>query len=293
MLFRQYSRLAAALLLAGSAMAQSSKEPPAGARDMFFGGFDAAPTPKAAAGAGTAKRATPATVRKTTTPATSARSLPAHSSSPAATTNNKPAVPVVNAANIPLGLRYSILKLNGAQATEVAPSTRFQSGDRIQLKVQTNSDGYLYIVTQGSSGAWQVIFPSRSSKQGSNKVAAGEEHTRNFRFDAKPGVEKLFVVLSRAPERDLDAVIYNLGKGGSPGDAARPPRESAAPEPMLLAGNLTVQDPLVSRLRTSYSRDLVLEEVAAPEQEEKAVYVVTKTKGLDARVVADIKLAHE
>ncbi|MFN0317281.1 MAG: DUF4384 domain-containing protein [Burkholderiales bacterium] len=252
-----------------------------GAREMYFGGLEAA-APPAAVKKAVATR--PATKPATAAAAASQRNPP---SSNRDLSGPSTRVPAINAVRTPLGLRYAVLKVNGAESVEVAPSTRFKSGDRIQLKIQTNSDGYLYVIAQGSSGAWQVMFPAKSKNDGSNRVQAGEEHTSSFRFDAKPGVEKLFVVLSRQPERDLDTVIYNLKGGAAPTPAA------AQPEPVMLAGNLSVNDPLVARMRNSYTRDLVLEEVAAPERAERAIYVVNKTTGPDSRVVADIKLTHE
>ena len=258
----------------------------AGARDMFFGGLEAtapaaAAKKKLAAPVATAARAQAPKVAATTR---GPQPLPPP---PPAAAGNTSRVPAINAGLAPLGLRYSILKVNGAESTEVPPSTQFKSGDRIQLKIQTNSDGFLYIVSQGSSGAWDVRFPSKSKNAGSNQMKAGEEYSSMFRFDSKPGVEKLFVVLSRRPEQDLDKFIYEL-KGT---DTAAPP--SPGKEPMMLASNLSVGNPLVSRLRNSYTRDLVLEEVEAPEREERAIYVVNKSLAPDARVVADIKLIHE
>ena len=259
----------------------------AGARDMFFGGLEAA-APATARKPPTPAAARPSAAAKAPVQRVVVAKAPPPPPPPPATSGNSgnSRVPVINAALSPLGLRYSILKVNGAESTEVPPSTQFKSGDRIQLKIQTNSDGYLYIVSQGSSGAWDVRFPSKSKNAGSNQMKAGEEYTSMFRFDSKPGVEKLFVVLSRRPEQDLDKFIYEL-KGT---DTAAP---SPNKEPMMLASNLSVGNPLVSRLRNSYTRDLVLEEVAAPEREERAIYVVNKSLGPDARVVADIKLIHE
>ena len=264
-----------------------------GAREMYFGGLEAAAPTAAVRKAAAAGRPASKTALPSHPPVVAAtRRIPPpqqQQGTRGVSTTPTPRVPVMNAARTPLGLRYAILKVNGAESVEVPPSTHFKSGDRIQLKIQTNSDGYLYVVAQGSSGAWQVMFPAKSKNDGSNRVNAGDEHTSNFRFDAKPGVEKLFVVLSRQPERDLDGVIYNL-KGGA---SAPTPAVAAQPEPMMLAGNLTVNDPLVARMRTSYTRDLVLEEVAAPERAERAIYVVNKSTGPDSRVVADIKLVHE
>ena len=244
-----------------------------GARNMYFGGLEAAPKP-------------PAAVKPPQKTTASANNKPPVHHEVAPLPAPKQPGPFVNAARTTLGLRYAILKMTGVDATEVPPSTTFHSGDRIQLRIQANQDGYLYVVSQGSSGGWQVMFPGKATGQGANRVKAGEDHTSIFRFDAKPGVEKLFVVLSRQPERDLDSVIYTL-KGGSGAG------EGAGKEPVMLASNLTVKDPLVARLRDTYTRDLVLEEVAAPETAERAIYVVNKSTGPDARVVADIKLIHE
>ena len=283
------------LLMAGGCLAQSSA-PPVGARAMFFGGFDT-PPPAAAAKPGPA----PAP-KKAVAKAKAAAPAADQAAPPREQQQQRSSVPVINAGHVPLGLRYAILREDGVNGVEVAPTTRFKSGDRIRLKVQTNSDGYLYIVSQGTSGAWQVVFPAKARRNGSNRMKAGAEESWNFRFSGKPGVEKLFAVLSRTPEADLETLLYDLS--GVPGNdgvkrAAAPPAAPAAPAPTLMAGNLSVSDPLVNRLRTSYTRDLVLEEVGqAPAAEEKAsgeraVYVVNRTNGPDSRVVADIKLIHE
>jgi hypothetical protein len=247
------------------------------ARDMYFGGLEGAPRP--------AVPAKPAAAKRVANPAQPVAKAPVGPVTPVApTAPDTPKVPVINAVRSPLGLRYAILKMNGLDAVEVPPSTTFHSGERIQLRIQANADGYLYVVTQGSSGAWDVTFPKKPGNQGSNRVKAGEDHTFIFRFDSKPGVEKLFVVLSRVPERGLDSVIYSLQGAPTP---------TAGKDPVMLAGNLSVGDPLVSRLRNSYTRDMILEEVAAPDTPERAIFVVNKATGPDARVVADIKLTHE
>jgi hypothetical protein len=269
--WRGVQALTAATLFFGLPAAAQEKS---SARDMFFGGLEAAaPAPS--------RDKPPAPKPAVPKPAASRPAPTAAKNRPAPDQRTKPSVPVMNAVQSPLGLRYALLKINGIEGVEVAPSTHFRSGDRIQLRVQANADGFLYIVSQGSSGAWQVLFPSKGRNEGSNRVKAGEDyHTSVFRFDSKPGVEKLFVVLSRMPEKDLDSVIYDL-KGNS------------QKEPTMLASNLSVNDPLVAKLRNSYTRDMILEESNAPDSSERAMYVVNKSTGPDARVVADIKLIHE
>ena len=58
-----------------------------------------------------------------------------------------------------LGLRYSVLKLLGNEKLELSPDSVFHSGDRIQLNIEVNDAGYLYILHRGSSGAWKPMFP--------------------------------------------------------------------------------------------------------------------------------------
>jgi hypothetical protein len=120
-----------------------------------------------------------------------------------------------------------------------------------------------------------------------------------FSFDSRAGTEKLFVVLSRDPVPDLESFIRSLSNSE--------PERPRQPETMLTQN---IQDSLVQRLRTAYSRDLLIEKVddgassasepagssqresgRAPATVEKAVYVVNPTS--QGRVVADIALRHE
>jgi hypothetical protein len=196
----------------------------------------------------------------------------------------------------PLGLRYTILKVVGTEKLEVLPQTRFQSGDGIQLKIEPNDNGYLYIVHQGTSGNWQFLFPHPRSNDGSNRVEAGRAYilppNSLMRFSGQPGMEKLFVVLSRVPEQNLDQFIY-----GRPESRPDVERETPRPETprVLMAQNRLVGDPVIGRLRNAYTRDLVLETISdeTPAKAEKAVYVVNPSGNVDARVVADIQLRHE
>src|ERR1700676_2403414 len=144
---------------------------------------------------------------------------------PVARQTTQTAVPVANVANVPLGLRYSVMKreLSGRFAEVDADST-FRSGDRIRLHVDTNTTGYLYVVMQGSSGNWRLLFPSADVEGGNNRIEKGSSQqipagdTGQFVFDQQSGTEKLFLVLSRKPEGDLDKLIYSITGGGSTSD---------------------------------------------------------------------------
>ena len=198
----------------------------------------------------------------------------------------------------PLGLRYSILKeARGAAPIEVDPDTVFRSGYRIRLGIQTNSDAYLYVVAQGSSGNWTVLFPTPDVAGGDNLVRRGARSEipsgHWFAFDEQAGEEKLFLVLSRQPEPDLEKLIYAVQEG---------PRRPETPPKMLLALNPpSISDALIGRLREQgYARDLIFEKVTekpasakpADAEPEKAVYVVNPAGGEQARVIVDLALNH-
>ncbi len=194
---------------------------------------------------------------------------------------------VANVANVPLGLRYSVLKRDpSGKFTEVDPDTTFRSGDRIRLHVDTNTTGYLYVVMQGSSGNWRLLFPSAEVEGGSNRIEKGSSQQipagdrGQFVFDQQSGTEKLFLVLSRRPEPDLDKLIYSI--------------TGAQTSNRTLMAQATVGDDIVNRLRGEVkSRDLVFEKVDSTEPSaEKATYVVNPSRTDDARLVVDVALKH-
>ena len=207
-------------------------------------------------------------------------------------------VPAAYVEHKPLGLRYTILKLAGQQMVEVPADTVFHAGDRIQVSVEANEAGYLYIVQQGSSGTWKTMFPSPEIEGGDNRVEAGKTYVMppksRFIFDEQPGVEKLFLVLSRQPEPDLDEMIYHLRDRKKPTATEPPP--SVGGQSVMVASIGPIGNAMVDRMRNLYSRDLVIEKVdedTPGPRKETAVYVVNPAGSPDARVVADIRLNHQ
>ena len=222
-----------------------------------------------------------------------------------ATTSTTPSqsAPVVNAAYRPqgprpaLGLRYTILKKSGDQPVEVGTGTVFHAGDRIRLAVEANDDGYLYVVNQGSSGTWKLLFPSAEIKDGDNRIQKRVRYEipsgYTFTFDEQAGEEKLFIVLTRRPEPDLEGLVYSLGNPNKDKPAAEQP---GVEKPKMLLASAAFGDDVIGRLRNTYARDLIVEKVddeqAGPKQE-KAVYAVNPTGSADSRVVADVTLKHQ
>lgn len=266
-------------------------------REIFYGAAPSAP--KAPRTRPRPKPVTPAPAR---TPASDP--LPVSTTTPSAPEARVPDTNVYRTvAARPLGLKYSILKRDGTgEYSEVAPASTFTSDEQIRVRVESNDSGYLFVVMQGSSGKWQVLFPSAAAGS-NNKIEAGKPYdvpaTKVFTFDERSGTEKLFVVLSRQPEQDLEGLTYSLQK-------AKPKRnEISGP---MIASNMPVQDDVVQRLRNTYSRDLLIESVDDSNKPpsvaektvmshakitgEKAVYIVNPSMEPNARVVADIELHH-
>src|SRR5579863_3460674 len=205
------------------------------------------------------------------------------------------AVPVTQAAYRPqgphpaLGLRYTILKKKGEEQAEADADGTFHAGDRIRLAVEANDDGYLYVVNRGSSGTWKLLFPSPEIKDGDNRVQKRVRYEipsgYTFTFDEQAGEEKLFIVLSRRPEPDLEGLIYSLGQSGKP----------AAEKPKVLMASAAFGDDVIGKLRNAYARDLIVEKVDDEQtaKKEKAVYAVNPTGSAESRVVADVTLKHQ
>ncbi len=207
--------------------------------------------------------------------------------------------PMPSNGQAPLGLRINVLRYNSdGTTTDVLPDTIFHSGDRIRLNVETNARGHLYIANQGTSGMWKAMFPSSEIEGGDNRVDAMHPvvvppGNHVFTFDSTAGKENLFVVFSRQPVADFEELIYKLGKK-TPAGAEPAPRED---KQLIMAQN--IGDPAIGRLRSAYSRDLIIETVnpsnpaPAGAKPETAVYVVNPSGSPDSRIVADIKLVHQ
>jgi hypothetical protein len=201
-----------------------------------------------------------------------------------------PARASVPTAEAALGLRYSLLHLQpGGSWREVDTSTVFTSGDRIRLQVEANQPGFLYVLHQGSSQEWFVMegSPIRVEAGQRSDVPPGGR----FYFDHQPGEEKLFLVLSRARDVELDRML-----GISPARSAgqrHPPRQAGARDARTRS---PVQMAFLRTLETEVrSRNLAFEKVdqtSTPAQAEHAVYVVNTSLGAGARVVVQVSLQH-
>ena len=202
-------------------------------------------------------------------------------------------------------IRYSVLKMDAAgNAVEVDPDSVFHNGDRIQLSLEVNCPGFLYIVHRGTSGTWELLFPSPEIAGGQNAVRAGVRYQLPSPDDVmtmagQPGEERLVPVFSRVPVKDLEDLIYSIQ--AQPG--RKRPGQPAPGKLMVAANNLRIDDGLLSQLQLA-SRDLVIEKAkakpaapassvpAAVAQPDLAFYAAANSTDEAARVVVNLLLDH-
>jgi hypothetical protein len=120
-----------------------------------------------------------------------------------------------------IGIRTSIVLRRGANRAatirEVGESADFHSEDQFRIRLQTNSDGYVYLLFHTPTGDYKVLYPAKEAKVRSNQVRSFEDRTLPGRskewlaFDAKPAIEGLYIVFSPAPVAELERVIAGSG----------------------------------------------------------------------------------
>jgi hypothetical protein len=225
---------------------------------------------------------------------------------PGSASSGVPIIPVVQH----LGLRYNVMLVNSqtGAAEPADPDRTFRRGECFALEFEANRSGYLYVLSQGSSGRWQSLFPSDEMPDESNIVRSRSSVrvpvNHCFQIEDPPGTERVFVVLSRNPEDlyDLHEAI-RTGRGGS-GEPS-PTAPSVKPAPELLA--MARVDREVQRLSDDLrSRDLRVVKVTRPEaagEPPNSVYVVmASTAGArpgsssappSDRVVTEIRIVHK
>jgi len=101
-----------------------------------------------------------------------------------------------------IGIRYRVVQLlEDCEQVPVDANSTFRAGDQIRISLESNTDGYLYILNQGTSGAWNYIFPHLTINNGDNFIRKGLEYTippRSWlRFDETPGNDVLIILLSK------------------------------------------------------------------------------------------------
>lgn len=100
-----------------------------------------------------------------------------------------------------IGLTYSVELTRGDKVALVDSRFPFASGDQLRFHVQSNIDGYLYILMKhGTKGNQSLLFPAPGSTE-DNKVKAGVDvlvpGDGVLEFDSTPGIETIKLILSK------------------------------------------------------------------------------------------------
>lgn len=132
---------------------------------------------------------------------------PAAQSAPSGQTNEQSAGGTASGTH-KIAVKTTVVLVRDGKTSTVAPSHEFQSGDKVKLVFTPNIDGYVYWLAKGTSGNYQMLFPS--AKAGAdNQVKRNVEYTvpasGSFRFDDTAGKEELLCILSRERLSDLDS----------------------------------------------------------------------------------------
>ena len=107
-----------------------------------------------------------------------------------------------------ISLRTTIELTRGGETTTVLPTHEFQSGDKVRFIYTANIDGYVYWLAEGSTGSYQMLFPSEQAGM-DNHITMNQEYTiptndGHWAFDENPGAENILVILSAQPIAELE-----------------------------------------------------------------------------------------
>ena len=124
----------------------------------------------------------------------------------AAGSNNKTVVSLPEQNFVGIG---DNLYLNGDDGnfTSVNPDRIFHTGQAVRLLVESNVDGYLYVLHQENDGPAKLMFPCSLAWNGDNHISAHRplfiSPVTEMRFTGDPAIETLTLIVSRSPIQSL------------------------------------------------------------------------------------------
>jgi len=189
------------------------------------------------------------------------------------------------------GIRYSLVMMTANGPRDASDDEVFHAGDCVQLKVESNKSGYLYVLHHGPDGNWQPLMPSPKMPDEDNRIRAFRTMQIPvkycFQFDNKPGIETLFVAVANSADAmpDLRHAVAAMNRGGS---------DDTSSGPTMMALNHQV-DALRGRGMDIMQVQKVVEKPPdAPDSEDAhAVYIVNTSDVKNDHVVAEVRLRHE
>lgn len=192
--------------------------------------------------------------------------------------NNKKTAPSL--AKLATGLSYwlEVVQPNGKTVRATAESRVFKSGEHVRFAFKSNKEGYLYLLSLGSSGRGTVLFPDPRINGGRNIVSPSENYVipfgeKSFVMDATPGEERVLVFFSETEIGDVRD--YFMGNKKNKQIEAQDTQK------------------LYAYAQTNGSKDIVFEEDAVGTGAQPASYIVTKTNDPKSIIFKEIKIRHK
>jgi len=175
---------------------------------------------------------------------------------------------------------------------KISPQQVFRTGDKVRLWLQSNRDGYLYLVNVGTSGTTRLMFPRANQD---NRISARSDFSiaSPLVFGEPAGTEQLVVVLAASPIEDAPVQLRDgsfLKVSLKPG-ANTPPRQQQARPPAQGGG----------RDAASASLDLALADLRGAKDlkfDDDGTELVAVNRQTEARpgafppVVVNLRLTH-
>ena len=103
-------------------------------------------------------------------------------------------------AQDPQRIKVSVERQETAGWRAVNPATVFAAGDRLRFRVSTSFPGYLYVSDRGTSGSYDLLFPT-SDTGSDNRIAASKDYIvpatqGSFRVSGPEGQDIIYWMLS-------------------------------------------------------------------------------------------------
>ena len=103
-----------------------------------------------------------------------------------------------------VGVGYTLyLKNEDGRFLSVSPKRVFHTGEAVRLLVESNVDGYLYVLHQENDGPPQMMFPCPLAWGGDNHIWAHKplfiSPVTEIQFTGGPATETLTLIVSRSP----------------------------------------------------------------------------------------------
>lgn len=119
-----------------------------------------------------------------------------------------------------IAMKATVEMTRDGKTSTVLPTEDFKSGDKVRLIFSANKDGHIYWLAKGTSGDYQVLFPTKKTGM-DNSIQRNREYTvpakGAWKFDTQKGTETLVAILSPKPLDNLDKAVQLSSSGDKEG----------------------------------------------------------------------------